>query len=436
MYPSWTAGNLPWDPEGFPQARWEDLCPIPPTLGRPLTLALPCVGLDGACHGLQALRVPFKAKYVFDILGCLRGPLATVHGASQAEGFNLGAEGNLLLEDVTNWDRVDAVISGPPCQATSRIGLRQRADDSRCQVEEQVVQILIDQGRKGTYFFLVEGVPGILDKDPSTDQGDGAGDSHYTRWLGRITKDAPMYNIATWEMDTAAYLPQKRKRVYTIGINRMHTCKIPLCPPPPTKPRVHLAELLHPGLPPNQEAMLPPRKQADLAVIAALARARQKPTDHGGCFWLTIPLDRDITRTWGVSWRTDGCVETLRTGDELKWIMHPGYQVSRCLHPVERLSLQGFPTSLAALLGKRELLLLTGNAFSVPVVTTALVTVLTALVDEGLLQYASALRAPPSLEEERTSHKREMERHLRSEIALLEGSAYQLRKKLRRGTTD
>ena len=72
-----------------PSPSWAHLLPPFPALERPLHLALPCIGLDGVSHGLAALSVPFQVDYAFDTLGCLRQPLATIHGA-HAETFNLG----------------------------------------------------------------------------------------------------------------------------------------------------------------------------------------------------------------------------------------------------------------------------------------------------------------------------------------------------------
>ena len=84
----------------FPSPSWAHLLPPFPALERPLHLALPCIGLDGVSHGLAALSVPFQVVYAFDTLGCLRQPLATIHGAHAAT-FNLGPrEGGMLLVGV------------------------------------------------------------------------------------------------------------------------------------------------------------------------------------------------------------------------------------------------------------------------------------------------------------------------------------------------
>ena len=67
--------------------------------------------------------------------------------------------------------------------------------------------------------------------------------------------------------------------------------------------------------------------------------------------------------------------------------------LSRGLHPVERLSLQGFPPWVAAGLSKSQLLLCTGNAMSVPVVGAALHMILKTLANSEQFR----LRVPRAL---------------------------------------
>ena len=64
--------------------------------------------------------------------------------------------------DVRSWDRVDAIVAGPPCQPDSNIGLRMHGADPRSAVLEKVTEIIADQGHKGAFFFIVEMVPGAF----------------------------------------------------------------------------------------------------------------------------------------------------------------------------------------------------------------------------------------------------------------------------------
>ena len=59
--------------------------------------------------------------------------------------------------------------------------------------------------------------------------------------------------------------------------------------------------------------------------------------------------------------------------------------VSRCLHPVERLGLQGFRPEIAQYLSKRALLRCSGNACSVPVITSVFRQLLCPLASPSVL---------------------------------------------------
>ncbi len=210
---AWGEEGLDWDPSGFPAPRWKHLIPALPIPARPVTLALPCVGLDGACNGLRAIGIPFVARYVVDVAGYLRRPLAAVHGADEAERFDLGPlDGDLLQHDIEDWDRVDGIISGPPCPPWSRIGRRLRKDDARAKVFDRVTDLIIDQARKGCFFFIVEMVPGMNDRSAT---GHGASETPYQSWLAQLRDAAPTWTVRTWEQNTAEYMPQHRKRLYT-----------------------------------------------------------------------------------------------------------------------------------------------------------------------------------------------------------------------------
>ena len=200
-YPAWRPGEIPWDVNMFPSPSWAHLVPPLPALERPSRLALPCVGLDGVSHGLVALNVPFQVDYAFDTLGCLRLPLATIHGAN-ASTFKLGPhEGDILQVDVRSWDRVDAIVAGPPCQPDSNIGLRMHAADPRSAVLEKVTEIIADQGHKGAFFFIMEFVPGAFanHRKKSPNPAAELGESHYMAWLRDLRPRAPMFNLVVWK---------------------------------------------------------------------------------------------------------------------------------------------------------------------------------------------------------------------------------------------
>ena len=57
-FASWEAGELPMDPAGFPWADWSRRIGGIPTLGRGISLAMPCVGLDAWTAAMAQMRWP------------------------------------------------------------------------------------------------------------------------------------------------------------------------------------------------------------------------------------------------------------------------------------------------------------------------------------------------------------------------------------------
>ena len=81
-FPSWEAGEFPMEPAGFPFPDWPRLVGDIPTLGRELSLAMPCTGLDSLSAGVAAMRWPgpYVVKYAFDIDPEVAIPLWRLHG--------------------------------------------------------------------------------------------------------------------------------------------------------------------------------------------------------------------------------------------------------------------------------------------------------------------------------------------------------------------
>ena len=157
---------MPIDPVGFPLADWPRLVSDIQTLGQGgLTLAMPCVGLNAFSAAMAAMRWPgpYMVKYAFDIDPEVVTPLWSLHGPpAPGAVFKIGAAGNILEEDISQWDRVDGTCAGPPCPPYSMIGSRRGNDDPRVAVHARVTDILVDQGWKHSFFFIVEQVPGIM----------------------------------------------------------------------------------------------------------------------------------------------------------------------------------------------------------------------------------------------------------------------------------
>ena len=387
VFPDWPPdGVQPWLLQFAPPA-WRSwlgnmLCP-----GIPVTLALPCVGIDGACHALRALGVDFHAIHVYDIREHLRRPLADLHGQERASQFKLGdIEGDILNVNESEWERVDGVVTGPPCPPWSTIGRRARQADPREAVFRKVTDILVDQAFKGCFFFILEMVPGIRHKQQ------GHPRSYYEEWLQELRGRAPQWNIQSWSLNSSSFgLPQDRERVYTIGIHS-RLVGIPATPPLDKLSRVSLrsttlAQFLHPQMPKVLESRLTPNMAANLRAYKKILEPELLTGTLGS--FACISLDRCPSKDFGKWVRVDGMVDTFRTCNEHLWLLSlgegpSGPSISRPLHPVERLGLQGFPSWVARHLSKRQLMEATGNSFSVPVVGCVLVQVLNTVGSAGV----------------------------------------------------
>ncbi len=147
------------DVTAFPVPVWTHLVRQLPELSRPVTIALPCVGLDGASAALIELGYrsgrDFIPVHVYDVQDHLRQPLCRLHGEQISSGFHLGpGPGDVTEADYQSWGPVDGIISGPPCPPFSSIGRGLEDSDPRAAVFSRLSDILVDQGHKGACFFV------------------------------------------------------------------------------------------------------------------------------------------------------------------------------------------------------------------------------------------------------------------------------------------
>ena len=165
--------------------------------------------------------------------------------------------------------------------------------------------------------------------------------------MQEIQRDMPDFYVVDWVMQSAESLPQHRERLYTVGLRRDAWGAGILAPPRLPRQaqllRTRLADILHQGLPKNCEAYIHGQPRANLMASKRTTLAN-RPRGKAGCY--CFPIDRDPTMTFAPGQRSDGNVCALRTGNDVLWVLminSAGTVVlSRCLHPVERLGLQGF----------------------------------------------------------------------------------------------
>ena len=266
-------------------------------------------------------------------------------------------------------------------------------DDERSQVFSAVHEMLKNQyARKALKAFIVEMVPGMKHNTivhSSTGRGDDR-ENLYNMWLQSLREDLPGFRIYSWMMQSSDYLPQYRLRIYTVGISAEilgdGVMIAPSLPSSATHLRTSLSSALHMGLPALCEQSLKGQQRDNLMTMKQrLLAYRPRGTEVTCC----LSVDRDPRKTFGENLRTDGCVCTLRTGNEMLWILMVDsagiVTLSRCIHPVERLSLQGFCPDFAQYLSKTTLLRCTGNACSVPVITSVFRQLLCPLANPSVL---------------------------------------------------
>jgi hypothetical protein len=175
-------------------------------------------------------------------------------------------------------------------------------------------------------------------------------------------------------MLTSDYLPQTRHRLYTVGLLSSAMSPMMMSPPPMSvdcRRRAALGDLLHPAT--SQFEQVQVKDSCTLPPTPYFFFISQNKTSDRFEYPLSCcSVDRDPEKTFETGVRTDGNVPTLRTTNELLWLVRFDTEgklvVRRGLHPIERLGLQGFRPEVAAALSKTALLRATGNSFSVPVV--------------------------------------------------------------------
>ena len=340
-----------------------------------------------------------------DVIHADQPALQALHGRQAVERWNIGLDGNILLVDVKRWEDVDAIISGPPCPPWSSIGQHRSEEDARAKVFRKVTAAIKEQASRGCLLvFLIEMVPGMAHSRPSTGLGEV---SYHERWMMEMQTNLPNFYICDWKMQSADYLPQHRERLYTVGVRRDALGTEFLVPPRLPRQaeflRVRLRDILHQGLPANCEDYICGQQRANL-MIAKNRILAYRPRGEEQC-WV-LPIDRDPSMAFATGVRSDGNVCTLRTGNGMVWVLMinsaGSIVLSRCLHPVERLSLQGFRPELANFLGKGALLRFTGNACTAPVITSVLRQLVLPLAHPAVLGVPAAPRPlnlwPPNKE--------------------------------------
>ncbi len=236
-------------------------------------------------------------------------------------------------ELVEHWIRINGeegpvgIIGGPPCQAFSVSNVHQRKRDPRRKLLVSYANVIqAFTTRFGLDFFVFENVPGLTQK------------RHHRRYLDfkRLCKKAG-FSVREKVVNAGSFgIPQNRKRIIVIGINRERYPGLVLDPPEGDKKPAHARVALE-GLPepaffrrdldateiphhPNHVAMVPKSKKFTNGML--------EPGDNRGRSFRVLSWDKpSYTVAYG----------------HREVHVHPNMR--RRLSIYEAMRLQGFPHS-------------------------------------------------------------------------------------------
>lgn len=157
-----------------------------------------CSGIGGGRLGLE--KNGFKCLGFSEILETSIQTYKTFYNTSNER--ELGDLTQLSMNDIPN---VDILIAGFPCQAFSIQGLRKGFEDKRGQIIFYIQKILKEKNIK---YFILENVKGLTNHNKG----------ETLRSIVQLLREAG-YNVCYKVLKSNDYgLPQKRERIYFVGI--------------------------------------------------------------------------------------------------------------------------------------------------------------------------------------------------------------------------
>jgi len=185
---------------------------------KPAIISLFC-GAGGLDEGFR--QAGFETRLAYDIQAHCVETLEANHPTAVAFERDLSEIG--ASEIASHWRQEvpkvapTGIIGGPPCQSFSRSNVYKKEEDPRDTLTFHYARILqvLDEtfsyaGKPGIDFFLFENVPGLLDEDHRP---------IYSKFK-RATDEAG-YNVYESRLNALDFgVPQKRERVFVVGINR------------------------------------------------------------------------------------------------------------------------------------------------------------------------------------------------------------------------
>ena len=122
-----------------------------------------------------------------------------------------------------------------------------------------------------------------------------------------------MWHVFPCMLNTSAWLPQNRPRIYTVVLHASLAPGYILPPPTPANP-CSLLDFLHAGLPRAREVGLTAQQHGKLVV--AKDQAKRYPGRIA-----TVSWGRNPAAQWTTGFGYHGVVNALRTGNDFIWLL-------------------------------------------------------------------------------------------------------------------
>ncbi len=388
-----------------PLPNFASFFPELPKLGRRLRICVPCCGIDGCGHALQAMNCPADMHNVYDLQESYRGALTHHFKEMGMEVINLNlghAAGNILQVGLHQLQKpIDFLVSGPPCPPWAGQGNRKGCNDKRAPVFMQVIKwvaYLIATG--GLLGCILENVVGLT--HCTADGHEPVSD----KFLRALRKFCPQFSWRIDRLELVNYLlPQTRVRVFIRGMRKIIAASVPdplpawgstslrscLAPNMPHTPRKTFTKTQQKNIKDSEELVKSSVKKGllsmdDLVVTSADRSNSEELMTH-------IILTRNVCPTLTTH---NVYLLIMSVKDIVNDVEDSEREFFRLFLLPERLQLMGFPASVALTLPKSRVVFASGNAYPVPLIIATFFPMLLALA-ESSLQLAEW---PPCAEQE------------------------------------
>ena len=256
-------------------------------------------------------------------------------------------EGN-DIRDVTTLPEHDLLLAGFPCQPFSIAGVSKKTslgrphgftDQTQGTLFFEVARLI---GASRPPVFLLENVKNLLRHDRGR-----------TFFVIKNALDELGYNVTHAVIDSRPWVPQKRERVFIVGLDRSvfgeRRFEFPEQPDPTTGPV--MASIL--------EDSVPEKHRKSAHVWGYLQEYHRKHAAAGNGFGFGLVGPNDVSRTLSARYYKDGSEILVRMDDD---------GPPRMLTPRECARLMGFPESFQIVVSDTQAYRQFGNAVVVPAV--------------------------------------------------------------------